>query len=98
MKKMDADDTCESLYRIVASGEFPDIYPNMILAFQRYPDMTRRTAVSYFLDGWEDRWVGVEISGTLREQIGKALQSLMPPGGVDPAYHITLQKEFGIVL
>jgi hypothetical protein len=94
----DADDTCESLYRIVRSRAFPDIYPNLIATYRCYPDMTRRTAVSYFLDAWEDVWLDQTLLPDIREQIGNELRSLIPPGGVDPGYHSTLLKEFGIVL
>ena len=94
----DADDTCESLYLIVRCGLFPEIYPKMIATYRRYPEMTRRTAVSYFLDAWEDVWIGETILPDIREQIGNELRGLIPSGGVDPGYHSTLLKEFGIAL
>ena len=93
----DADDRCEPIYQVVISRKWSECYAAILDRYRQEDNRTRRTAVSYFLDAWQDVWLG---HPTLHKRaISVALEQLVEvieDQHLDVAYHALLKNEFGV--
>jgi len=93
----DADDRCEPIYQVVISRKWLECYAAILDRYRQEDSRTRRTAVSYFLDAWEDAWLGHPTPH--KKAISLALEQLVAiieDEHLDVAYHSLLEKEFGV--